>query len=117
MVEKGVDRLYEFYEAQLKKRNDCDNLPNGAQASEVSSNDSSSSKENLLEEQQRNITDEEKQRLATTPTECGSGTEKPFLETVYNALDCGENDYAALFGLSLLYAVTSNKGKFFIIFI
>lgn len=109
MLEKGVGKLYEFYETQvLKKTSDCD-MANGAQCSEVSSNDSSSSKENLLEEQ-RNITDEEKQRLATTPTECPNGVERPFLETIYNALDCGENDYAALFALSLLYAMTNNKG-------
>ena len=70
-------------------------------------------KDDVVEEQ-KNITDEEKQRLATTPTESDGVSDKPFLETVYNALDCSENDYAALFALSLLYAMAYNKGKVYL---
>ncbi|KAF5277222.1 hypothetical protein FQR65_LT03928 [Abscondita terminalis] len=69
----------------------------------------SGSKENLLEEP-KNITDEEKEKLASTPTDSLNISDKPFLETVYNSLDCSENDYAALFALSLLYALANNKG-------
>lgn len=35
----------------------------------------------------------------------------PFIESVYNALNCHENDYGALFALCLLYALGKNKGK------
>lgn len=35
---------------------------------------------------------------------------QPFVETVYNALNCQENDYGALFALCLLYALGKNKG-------
>lgn len=35
---------------------------------------------------------------------------QPFIESVYNALNCQENDYAALFALCLLYAFGKNKG-------
>lgn len=59
-------------------------------------------------EEQKNATDEEK-LLVTTPTEnmCSS----PFFEAVMKALDCSENDYTALFSLSLLYALGNNKGS------
>ncbi|KAF6201259.1 hypothetical protein GE061_005706 [Apolygus lucorum] len=51
-----------------------------------------------------NITDEEKeQRLAQE-------AQKVFLEVVVNSLDCDENDYAALFALCLLYAISQNEG-------
>ncbi|XP_030067259.1 protein CLEC16A isoform X3 [Microcaecilia unicolor] len=56
---------------------------------------------------EQNITDEEKSAAA-------SGTEsnqsRPFLDMVYNALDCSEEDYYALFVLCLLYAMSHNKG-------
>lgn len=78
---------------------------------ELESNSSTSgSKEDLLEVP-KNITDEQKEQLASTPTDTTNIARKPFLETVYNALDCGENDYAALFALCLLYAIVNNKGK------
>lgn len=35
---------------------------------------------------------------------------------VYNALDCAEDDYYALFVLCLLYAMSHNKGKQFLLF-
>lgn len=60
-------------------------------------------------EEQKNATDEEK-LLVTTPTECVINS--PFLEAVLKALDCSENDYTALFSLSLLYALGNNKGMF-----
>ncbi|XP_073974511.1 C-type lectin domain containing ema isoform X1 [Rhodnius prolixus] len=51
-----------------------------------------------------NITDEEKeQRLAQE-------AQKVFLEVIVNSLDCVENDYAALFALCLLYAISQNNG-------
>lgn len=59
-------------------------------------------------EEQKNATDEEK-LLVTTPTE--NVLNSPFLEAVLKALDCSENDYTALFALSLLYALGSNKGE------
>jgi hypothetical protein len=56
-----------------------------------------------------NITDEEKQ-LRAMGTKGISLTGRPFLESVFNALDCADNDYMALFGLCLLYAMGHNKG-------
>uniref|UniRef100_A0A0V0G892 Uncharacterized protein n=1 Tax=Triatoma dimidiata TaxID=72491 RepID=A0A0V0G892_TRIDM len=51
-----------------------------------------------------NITDEEKeQRLAQE-------AQKVFLEVIVNSLECVENDYATLFALCLLYAISQNKG-------
>lgn len=35
---------------------------------------------------------------------------KPFLEMIFNTLQCSENDYAALFALCLLYALGHNEG-------
>ncbi|NXP51140.1 CL16A protein, partial [Heliornis fulica] len=57
---------------------------------------------------EQNTTDEEKSAAA-------SGCEitnwkRPFLDMVYNALDCAEDDYYALFVLCLLYAMSHNKG-------
>ncbi|XP_017767846.1 PREDICTED: protein CLEC16A isoform X2 [Nicrophorus vespilloides] len=91
---KGVDKLLEHYETEIR----------GA----TSQNDVASSSD-VEEVDCTNVTDEEKQRMATTPGDC-SICEKPFLEIVFNALDCVENDYAALFALSLLYAMANNKG-------
>lgn len=59
-------------------------------------------------EEQKNATDEEK-LLVTTPTS-ESICMSPFLEAVIKALDCSENDYTALFSLSILYALGNNKG-------
>nr|XP_032635513.1 protein CLEC16A isoform X7 [Chelonoidis abingdonii] len=57
---------------------------------------------------EQNTTDEEKSAAA-------SGSEmtnwsRPFLDMVYNAQDCAEDDYYALFVLCLLYAMSQNKG-------
>uniref|UniRef100_G3PMY3 C-type lectin domain containing 16A n=1 Tax=Gasterosteus aculeatus aculeatus TaxID=481459 RepID=G3PMY3_GASAC len=49
---------------------------------------------------EQNITDEEK----TAAT-----WKRPFLDMVYSALDCNEDDYHALFVLCLLYAVSHSK--------
>ncbi|KAK7789515.1 hypothetical protein R5R35_002837 [Gryllus longicercus] len=83
-----------------------------------------------------NITDEEKeQMLALETTNSTSGdtgldtssenstavlsspaaqpqtlSNKPFLEMIFNTLECSENDYAALFALCLLYALGHNQG-------
>ncbi|KAF5287527.1 hypothetical protein FQA39_LY04155 [Lamprigera yunnana] len=106
--EQGVPKLLEQYELFKKKKEflDCQQ----AVQLEMQSNASSSgSKENLLEEP-KNVTDEEKEKLASTPTDSSNISDKPFLECVYNSLDCTENDYTALFALSLLYALANNKG-------
>lgn len=97
VFEKGVDVLLQSYENERRK----------SVVEEQQEEGECSSSDNLVEDN-TNITDEEKQRLAVTPTDGNS--EKPFLETVYNALDCTENDYVALFALSLLYAMANNKG-------
>uniref|UniRef100_A0A3Q2YGJ0 C-type lectin domain containing 16A n=1 Tax=Hippocampus comes TaxID=109280 RepID=A0A3Q2YGJ0_HIPCM len=56
---------------------------------------------------EQNITDEEKTAAATrTHTQ----RSRPFLEMVYSALDCTNDDYHALFVLCLLYAVSHSKG-------
>ncbi|XP_066496616.1 protein CLEC16A isoform X1 [Tiliqua scincoides] len=55
---------------------------------------------------EQNITDEEK-------SAAGIGTSswsRPFLEMVYNSLECIDVDYYALFVLCLLYAMSHNKG-------
>ncbi|XP_063234490.1 protein CLEC16A homolog isoform X2 [Bacillus rossius redtenbacheri] len=79
----------------------------------------------------QNITDEEKEKLiaqevgappapacATAPVAPAtpplapvqSLASRPFLEMIFNTLQCSENDYAALFALCLLYALGNNKG-------
>lgn len=63
-----------------------------------------------------NITDEEKavasQKLMQFDhmQQNFSLTDRPFLEAVFSALDCTENDHAALFALCLLYALGHNPG-------
>ncbi|XP_062529405.1 protein CLEC16A homolog isoform X1 [Bombyx mori] len=73
-----------------------------------------------------NITDEEKQQLlgvtTSTPINRSDSLEnvlekenreiakRPFLKTIFDSLDCGENDYKALFALCLLFALINNKG-------
>lgn len=112
IFDQGFDKLLEQYDI-FKRKFELLESEQGNQAGlhlEIESNASSSgSKENLLEEP-KNITDEEKEKLASTPTETTNISEKPFLETVYNSLDCTDNDYAALFALCLLYALANNKG-------
>ncbi|XP_064087080.1 protein CLEC16A homolog isoform X4 [Macrobrachium nipponense] len=77
-----------------------------------------------LEATHLNITDEEKQQLRATdqtgssssinglmkdPVSLNSG-ERPFLNSLVASLDCTGDDYAALFGLCLLYALGHNQG-------
>ncbi|GIY14224.1 protein CLEC16A homolog [Caerostris extrusa] len=63
-----------------------------------------------------NITDEEKAVAAKmsnhfeTMQRNFSLSNRPFLEAIFNALDCSENDHAALFALCVLYAVGYNPG-------
>ncbi|XP_015596291.1 protein CLEC16A homolog isoform X3 [Cephus cinctus] len=76
--------------------------------------------ETVEEMKHLNVTDEEKeqrlalesplapQQLPNDPIQ-ESLTNKPFLQTILNSLYCNENDYTALFGLCLLYALASNK--------
>ncbi|XP_034567059.1 protein CLEC16A isoform X1 [Notolabrus celidotus] len=56
---------------------------------------------------EQNITDEEKTAAATRTHMQRS---RPFLDMVYSALDCTDDDYHALFVLCLLYAVSHSKG-------
>uniref|UniRef100_A0A8D0DJZ4 C-type lectin domain containing 16A n=1 Tax=Salvator merianae TaxID=96440 RepID=A0A8D0DJZ4_SALMN len=60
----------------------------------------------LISVREQNITDEEKSAAASEM----SNWNRPFLEMVYNALECAEFDYYALFVLCLLYAMSHNKG-------
>lgn len=74
-----------------------------------------------LEATHLNITDEEKQQLRASditgstsslngmrdPTSLG---DRPFLYSMIASLDCNGDDYAALFGLCLLYALGHNQG-------
>ncbi|KAJ8345054.1 hypothetical protein SKAU_G00292470 [Synaphobranchus kaupii] len=57
---------------------------------------------------EQNITDEEKTAAAAAGT-LGLRS-RPFLDMVYNALDCTNDDYYALFVLCLLYAMAHSKG-------
>ncbi|XP_074647477.1 protein CLEC16A-like isoform X2 [Tubulanus polymorphus] len=60
-----------------------------------------------------NITDEEKLQASNKqpPTEQEfTLTNRPYLEAIFNALECTENDYEALFALCLLYAMGHNEG-------
>ncbi|XP_065135358.1 protein CLEC16A isoform X4 [Paramisgurnus dabryanus] len=56
---------------------------------------------------EQNITDEEKSAAAARSEVQKS---RPFLDMLYNALDCDTEDYQALFVLCLLYAVSHSKG-------
>ena len=55
-----------------------------------------------------NITDEEKELRKTSSESAVRLT--PHLETIMDSLSPTENDYEALFSLSLLYAMGKNKG-------
>lgn len=63
-----------------------------------------------------NITDEEKEQMKISHEGACSirpeTSDRPFLDTVLSALDCSENDYLALLGLCLIYALAHNKGKY-----
>lgn len=68
----------------------------------------------------QNSTDEEKIlstrthtmrfNVASPTTGSFSLENKPYLEAIFNALECSENDYEALFALCLLYAMGHNEG-------
>ncbi|XP_059351503.1 protein CLEC16A homolog isoform X2 [Daphnia carinata] len=60
-----------------------------------------------------NITDEEKEQRMSSSTAVSSNSISNLtshLETILDCLDPAENDYEALFGLSLLYAIGQNRG-------
>ncbi|CAG9865200.1 unnamed protein product [Phyllotreta striolata] len=106
VFESGVDKLHDFFEYYERRKTEDE-----ASGSGHSERDSDSPKENILSDKTNiNITDEEKEKLADPAEGAASLKNFPFLETVYEALDCTENDYAALFALSLLYAMASNEG-------
>ncbi|XP_053550241.1 protein CLEC16A [Bombina bombina] len=54
---------------------------------------------------EQNITDEEKSAAAAEGNQS-----RPFLDMVYSALECAEEDYYALFVLCLLYTMSHNTG-------
>jgi len=69
----------------------------------------------------QNSTDEEKlmgrshQKLTTAPRAGDAQSSfsldnRPYLEAIFNALECSENDYSALFSLCLLYAIGQSDG-------
>ncbi|XP_077172166.1 protein CLEC16A isoform X2 [Paroedura picta] len=62
----------------------------------------------LSSAKEQNITDEEKTAAASGAKT--SPWNRPFLELVYHALECAEDDYYAVFVLCLLYAMSHNKG-------
>ena len=65
-----------------------------------------------------NITDEEKEQRMSSSTAMISSESNNLtshLETILDSLDPAENDYEALFGLSLLYAMGQNRGDKIII--
>ncbi|XP_042890768.1 protein CLEC16A homolog isoform X5 [Penaeus japonicus] len=73
-----------------------------------------------LEATHVNITDEEKEQLRASDQAGASAgesqpkerpvTSRPFLQSIFSSLDCCGDDYSALFGLSLLYALGHNPG-------
>lgn len=111
MLEEGMEKLLEHYD---KDGENCKDRSDDF-ADECSSNyDTPSSSSSTGVVDHKNITDEEKERLVTattTTTDSSFLRNKPFLETIFNALDCGENDYTALFALCLLYALVNNRGN------
>ncbi|XP_076337258.1 protein CLEC16A-like isoform X2 [Tachypleus tridentatus] len=94
-------------------------------------NDSKNKDDKCLEEQagqfgqfssfqsdETNITDEEKVEVTQRLGQCTleqihqefSLEDRPFLEAIFNALECTENDHNALFALCLFYALGHNAG-------
>lgn len=66
-----------------------------------------------------NITDEEKELRMSSASSSNSAAVSgesikmtPHLETIFDSLNPSENDYEALFALSLLYAMGENRGGF-----
>lgn len=64
-------------------------------------------KSKVSELAEQNITDEEKTAAATC---MHTHRSRPFLDMVYSALECTNDDYQALFVLCLLYAISHSKG-------
>ncbi|XP_039256461.2 protein CLEC16A-like isoform X1 [Styela clava] len=78
---------------------------------DISSSNSNESPGRVLSlPQPQNITDEQK-AAATRLSSSSSGisTNRPFLDTIYSALNCQGDDYKALLALCLLYAMLHNK--------
>ena len=58
------------------------------------------------------ITDEEKEKRTSGSASSSFSLEgKPFLESVFSALNSEENDYLTLYALCLLYAMQQNAGE------
>ncbi|KAK9885246.1 hypothetical protein WA026_010745 [Henosepilachna vigintioctopunctata] len=105
--EQRVDKLLERYNTEMKVQKQ--KIEESTSESSAQCNSEEPVNDSIMEER-KNITDEEKQRLATSPAETSPFVEKPFLETILNSLDCTDNDYTSLFSLCLFYAVANNKG-------
>lgn len=62
-----------------------------------------------------NITDEEKELRMSSSSASSSAHDSyhltPHVESIISSLNPSENDYEALFALSLLYAIGQNEGK------
>lgn len=94
----------------------CNELSVSSPAAEIPTNIGSISS---IEASHINITDEEKQQLReqdfsesfvlSSGLQDLSLSSRPYLSSVFSALDCTDNDYYALFGLSLLYAIGHNQ--------
>lgn len=81
----------------------------------IAIDESTANQSTTIDIEAMNITDEEKEKLKLSYGESASSTQpevsnRPFLDTVLSALDCSENDYLALLGLCLIYALANNKG-------
>nr|XP_002127555.2 protein CLEC16A-like isoform X1 [Ciona intestinalis] len=48
--------------------------------------------------------------IDSSPKSSTTPADRPFLDTIYSALNCTGNDYSALFALCFLYAILHNKG-------
>ncbi len=67
----------------------------------------SSSSSRLLRQPTVDLLASEVARASLRPPE-----QRPFFDAVFQALDCADSDYVALFALCLFYAIQQNAGKF-----
>lgn len=107
LVERCFEAQTDFFESKCTRKTAVPTPEPTKEEKKSELTEPGSDKPNVPIKEQKNATDEEK-LLVTTPSEniCVS----PFFEAVVKALDCSENDYTALFALSLLYALGNNKG-------
>ncbi|XP_005104406.1 protein CLEC16A [Aplysia californica] len=70
----------------------------------------STDEEKLMGRSQLKLTAARVSAMAENPQNTFTLDNRPYLEAVFNALECSENDYAALFALCLLYAMGKSNG-------